>query len=86
MSKNHVKGFVAALVAVATLVGGQKAVTFVEKVSKVVSAVEQLSQVVAEDQKSGQKFTVADVLTELAATRIQEKVAAQQQKAPQPSK
>lgn len=75
--KNTVIGFVGALVVVASVFYGPKVWHFAK-------AVHQLSQIIAIDQKSGQQYSVADVLTEMAAERVQLKIQQQQEQPKKP--
>lgn len=81
MTKAHVTGFVAALV-----IG---LVIFIEpqvkKIYRAIQIEQQLSQVIATDQKTGQQYTVGDVLTAMAAERVQSIIQSQQQGAKAPA-
>ena len=73
MTKQHLIGFVLAFAVLVSAVFGHRAY----QLYKVVVAVEQLSQVIAQDQKTGHNYTVADVVTALASERIQQQIQAQ---------
>lgn len=80
VTKQHVKGALSALALLGSLYGGQKAYKFVQ----IVNALQGLTQTAAQDQKTGQAYSVADVLQAIAAERLQQIAAAKQAESAKP--